>query len=320
MRSERKRWLTIGAFAVVYLVWGSTYFAIGLGIRSIPPMLMAGSRFLAAGCILSLWGLARGAAAPTAAQWARAGVAGFLMLVLGNGCVTWAVQYVPSSMAALLVASEPMWLVLAAWACFGGSRPGLRTSLGLATGLLGVGLLVAPQGGGFNAGVLAGSLAILLAAVAWAVGSLFLRTADLPSSPSLATGMQMLTGGAALTTLGLLRGEAAALDPAAISTTSALAWVYLIVFGSMLGFSAYGYLITATSPARLSTYAYVNPVVAVLLGGLVGRETIPPTAWLAMLIILASVVLVTAEEGEPSAEAEIAEAAILAPEALGDQA
>ena len=320
MRSERERWLTIGAFAVVYLVWGSTYFAIGLGIRSIPPMLMAGARVLAAGCILSLWGLARGAALPTAGQWARAGLAGFLMLVLGNGCVTWAVQYVPSSMAALLVASEPMWLVLAAWTCFGGSRPGLRTSLGLASGLLGVGLLVAPQGGGFNAGALAGSLAIILAAVAWAVGSLFLRTADLPSSPSLATGMQMLSGGAVLTALGLLRGEAAALDLAAVSTTSALAWVYLIVFGSMLGFSAYGYLITATSPARLSTYAYVNPVVAVLLGGLVGRETITPTAWVAMLIILASVVLVTAEESEPSAGAEIAEAAALAPEALGERA
>lgn len=319
MQAERKKWLTIGAFAVVYVVWGSTYFAIGLGLRSIPPMLMAGSRFLVAGGLLAGWGLARGAGLPTPAQWGRAGVAGFLMLVLGNGCVTWAVQYVPSSTAALLVASEPMWLVLAAWTCFGGRRPSLRTVLGLASGLVGVGLLVAPQGPAFNAGALAGALAILLAAMAWAVGSLFLRTADLPASPALATGMQMLMGGAALTMVGLLRGEAATLDLAAITATSALAWVYLIFFGSMLGFSAYGYLITATTPARLSTYAYVNPVVAVLLGGMVGREIIPPSAWLAMLVIVASVVLVTAD-GDPEPDGEAPEEPILLPEALGERA
>lgn len=319
MQSDRKKWLTIGAFAVVYLVWGSTYFAIGLGLRTIPPMLMAGSRFLVAGGILAGWALARGAGWPSAGQWSRAGVAGFLMLVLGNGCVTWAVQYVPSSMAALLVASEPLWLVLAAWICFGGSRPRLRTALGLATGLLGVSLLVAPQGAGVGAGVLAGSFAIILAAVAWAIGSLYLRTADLPASPAMATGMQMLTGGTALTAIGLIRGEAATLDLSAISGTSAMAWVYLIFFGSMLGFSAYGYLITATTPARLSTYAYVNPVVAVLLGGLVGRETITPTAWIAMLVILASVVLVTAEE-EAEPDGETPDEPILLTEALGERA
>ncbi len=320
MQSERKNWLTIGAFAVVYIVWGSTYFAIGLGVRSIPPLLMAGSRFLVAGAILSAWGLARGAARPTVAQWSRAAVAGFLMLVLGNGCVTWGVQYVPTSMAALLVASEPLWLVLTSWAFFGGSRPGLRTALGLASGLFGVGLLVAPQGSGFHPGALAGALAILLAAVAWAVGSLFLRTADISRSPALATGMQMLTGGAALTSLGLLRGEGATLDLSTVSAASASAWLYLVVFGSMLGFSAYAYLISATTPARLSTYAYVNPVVAVLLGGFVGRETITTSACIAMLIIVSSVILVTSDE-EAAADGDAVDESMVLPEAaLGESA
>jgi drug/metabolite transporter (DMT)-like permease len=304
MQADRKKWLTLAAFAVVYLVWGSTYFAIRVGLQSLPPLLMAGSRFLVAGTILAVWALARGASLPTRGHWLRAAVAGVLMLVFGNGCVTWAEQYVPSGIAALLVASEPFWLVLIAWGFFGGPRPGLRTSLGLVTGLLGVGLLVSPEGGDTGGMMLAGSLAILFAALTWAIGSLFLRTADLPASARLSTGMQMLTGGAILTALGLLRGEASGFDPAAVTTPSVLAWLYLVLFGSILAFSAYGYLITATTPARLSTYAYVNPVVAVLLGSLVGREPIAPLGWLAMVVIVASVALVTTGDGgrEPSSE------------------
>lgn len=298
MQADRKNWMTIAAFAVVYLVWGSTYFAIRIGLQSLPPLLMAGSRFLVAGTVLAAWAFARGASLPTRGQWLRAAVAGILMLVSGNGCVTWAEQYVPSGTAALLVASEPFWLVLIAWGFFGGRRPGVRTSLGLVTGLLGVGLLVSPEGGDTGGMMLAGSLAIVFAALTWAIGSLFLRTADLPASPRLSTGMQMLTGGAILAAFGLLRGEATGFNPAAVTTPSVLAWLYLIGFGSILAFSAYGYLISATTPARLSTYAYVNPVVAVLLGSLVGREPIGPLGWLAMVIIVASVALVTTGDTE----------------------
>src|SRR5207245_1857938 len=140
---------------------------------------------------------------------------------------------------------------------------------------------------------LAGSLAIIFAALTWAIGSLFLRAADLPASARLSTGMQMLTGGTILAALGLLRGEASGFDPPAVTAPSVLAWLYLVLFGSILAFSAYVYLITATTPARLSTYAYVNPVVAVLLGNLVGREPIAPLGWLAMIVIVASVALVT---------------------------
>lgn len=145
--------------------------------------------------------------------------------------------------------------------------------------------------------MLAGALAIIFAALTWAIGSLFLRTADMPASAPLSTGMQMLTGGAILSTLGLLSGEAPRFDPAAITAPSILAWLYLIFFGSILAFSAYGYLIAATTPARLSTYAYVNPVVAVLLGSVVGREPIAPLGWLAMVVIVASVALVTTGDG-----------------------
>lgn len=298
MRADRKKWLTLAAFAAVYLVWGSTYFAIRIGLRSMPPLLMAGSRFLVAGTILAAWSLARGAAPPTRGQWTRAAVAAVLMLVSGNGCVTWAEQYVPSGIAALLVASEPFWLVLIAWGFFGGPRPGVRTSLGLATGLVGVALLVSPEGGDTGGMMMAGAFAILFAALTWAIGSLFLRTADMPASAPLSAAMQMLTGGAILTGLGLLSGEASRFNPAAIATPSILAWLYLILFGSILAFSAYGYLITATTPARLSTYAYVNPVVAVLLGSLVGREPIAPMAWLAMVVIVGSVVMVTTGDRE----------------------
>ncbi len=298
MQADRKKWLTPTAFAVVYLVWGSTYFAIRVGLQSMPPLLMAGSRFLVAGTILAAWALARGAVLPTRGQWLRAALASVLMLVSGNGCVTWAEQYVPSGMAALLVASEPFWLVLAAWGFFGGPRPSLRTSLGLMTGLLGVGLLMSPEGGDTGGAMMAGAFAIIFAAFTWAIGSLFLRTADMPASAPLSAGMQMLIAGAILSGLGLLRGEATGFNPTSISGPSILAWLYLIGFGSILAFSAYGYLITATTPARLSTYAYVNPVVAVLLGSLIGREPIAPLGWLAMVVIVASVALVTTGDQE----------------------
>ena len=332
MRTERQssKWLTVAAFAVVYLVWGSTYLAIRFGLETMPPLLMAGTRFLTAGAILCAWALARGAKRPSREQWRRATVAGILMLVLGNGCVTWAEQYVPSGIAALLVASEPFWLVLLAWGFFGGRRPGARTAAGLVVGLLGVGLLVLPTGGDADAGdgMLAGSLAILLAALAWAAGSLYLRKPGLPDSPALATGMQMLSGGAILATLGLLRGEGHSFNLAAVSVTSALALLYLTLFGSILAFTAYAWLISATTPARLSTYAYVNPVVAVLLGRELAHEPIASQAWVAMVIIVTSVALVTTGEGATEAEAEPAEGEadrdasepMLLPGSLGEQA
>jgi len=255
------------------------------------------------------------------AQWRRAAVGGILMLAVGNGCVTWAEQYVPSSITALLIASEPLWLVLTAWAFFGGRRPGARMTAGLAIGLAGVAALVLPGGGEGEAGgmMLIGSLAVILAAFSWAVGSLYLRDAALPDSTALSTGMQMLAGGATLVTLGLLRGEAQTFHMASVSTASATAWLYLIVFGSLLGYTAYGWLITATTPARLGTYAYVNPVVAVLLGSLVEHEPITAAAWTAMVVILASVGLVTTGEAEEEEEPEEAEPLAL-PGVLGEQA
>ncbi|WP_422924744.1 drug/metabolite exporter YedA [Singulisphaera sp. PoT] len=320
MQFSRREWLTIAAFAVVYLVWGSTYLAIRIGLETMPPMLMAGVRFLIAGTILCSWALARGAKWPTRGQWLRSALAGFLMLVLGNGGVTWAEQYVPSGIAALLVASEPFSLVLLSWGFFGGRRPGLRTTAGLMIGLLGVALLIMPEVGDAKTGglMLAGSIAIILAAVAWAAGSLYLRKADLPESSTLSTGMQMLIAGAMLGSFGLSRGEGNAFDPAKFSTHSLLAFGYLICFGSILAFSAYSWLITATTPARLSTYAYVNPVIAVLLGSVVAHEPIAPLAWVAMFVIVASVALVTTGEVEDLQEGHEDEVVVL-PGTLGEQ-
>ena len=285
--------MTAAAFATVYLVWGSTYLAIRLGLESMPPLLMAGSRFLVAGAILHAWARARGADRPEPGHWKGAAVAGLLLIVAGNGGVTWAEQAVPSGLTALLVASEPIWLVLLSWACFGGERPGRRVVAGLALGMVGVGLLVVPSGE-LDGASTAGVVAILLSAIAWAAGSLSLRGASLPKSPALTTGMQMLVGGAVLVALGLARGEARAVHPDAISGASALAWLYLVAFGSIAAFSAYTYLLRVATPAHVSTYAYVNPVVAVALGRLVLDEPIAPAAWLAAAVILASVALVTA--------------------------
>jgi drug/metabolite transporter (DMT)-like permease len=310
-----RRLAVLGAFAVVYVVWGSTYLAIRLGLETLPPFLMAGVRFVIAGSLMAGWAVARGAGRPGWRHWRSAGITGVLLLAVGNGGVTWAEQSIPSGLTALLVASEPLWLVLVAWGWYGGLRPGVRTAAGLALGLASVGMLIRTGGGaeggalvatGATGGMLVGSLAVLVSCVAWAFGSLSLRDAERPDSGVLFTGMQMLVGGIVLVGLGLVCGEAHRVDLEAVTSTSVLSVVYLIVFGSILAYSAYTWLIDRVSPAMLSTYAYVNPVVAVLLGWAVAREPITPAAWVAMTVIVASVALVSTGENEaPAAEGEL---------------
>ncbi len=290
----------LAAFATVYLVWGSTYLAIRFGLETMPPFLMAGVRFLVAGTLLYGWARARGADRPTWDHWKVAATAGVLLLAVGNGGVTWAERSISSGLAALLVASEPLWLVLLAWGFFGGARPTGKIMAGLALGLLGVASLVVPGGELAVAGSAWGMVAVLVATVSWAVGSLLLRDAKRPDSPILGTGMQMLAGSAVLIAVGLARGEARGFDPAAVSTGSLLALLYLIVFGSIAAYTAYTWLLTVTTPARASTYAYVNPVVAVLLGHWLGAEKVSPIAWVSMAVIVGSVALVNTAEGPKS--------------------
>ncbi|HTY40680.1 MAG TPA: EamA family transporter [Thermoanaerobaculia bacterium] len=287
------------AFAAVYVLWGSTYLAIRFGVETIPPFVLAGLRHLTAGLLLYGWVRRRGAARPGGRHWRSAAIVGGLLLLGGNGLVTWAEQRVPSGLAALIVASVPIWMTLldASWRR---ERPDGVVMLGLALGLAGIALLAAPGSlaGGGRVDPL-GAAALLTASLLWATGSLVSRRVALPSSTLLATAMEMVAGGAILLVAAGATGELAHLSLSAVSTRSALSLVYLIVAGSLLGFTAYIFLLGATTPARVSTYAYVNPVVAVLLGWLFAGESVTPRAALAAVIIVAAVALIIRHGARP---------------------
>jgi drug/metabolite transporter (DMT)-like permease len=280
------------AFAAVYLLWGSTYLAIRFGVETIPPFIMAGLRHLTAGALLFAWLRARGARWPEWRHWKSAALIGGLMLLGGNGLVSWAEQRVPSGLAALIVASVPIWMTV-----FDGvlhrERPHGIVIAGLAVGLGGIALLVVPgrfAGGGHVDGV--GAAALLTAALLWAIGSLWSRRVPLPSSTLLATAIEMIAGGLILLAAAGATGEWAGFSFAEVSTRSLLALGYLVVAGSLLGFSAYIFLLGATTPARVSTYAYVNPVVAVFLGWAIAGETLTPRILIAAVVIVGAVAFI----------------------------
>jgi drug/metabolite transporter (DMT)-like permease len=284
----------IAAFAAVYLIWGSTYLAIRIAIETIPPFVMAGVRFLIAGTLLFAWARARGAPAPTRRHWIAAILIGVLLLTLGNGAVVWSEQRVASGLTALLVAMVPVWTVLVEWVGGTRQRPGAGTVAGLLIGLAGVALLVAPGhlAGGSRVDPLI-ALVLTGGSISWSIGSVYSHRAGLPRSPQLATAMEMLAGGGGLLLAGLASGELAAFHPAAVTGRSAVAVVYLIIFGSLIGFTAFVWLLRVSTPARVSTYAYVNPAVAVLVGWAMAGEQLSARTLLAAAIIVAGVVLIT---------------------------
>ncbi|MEN8375965.1 MAG: EamA family transporter [Gemmatimonadota bacterium] len=291
----------LAAFAAVYLIWGSTYLAIRFAIETLPGFLMAGVRFSIAGALLFAWTQARGAARPTGAQWKTAAVMGALMLLGGNGGVVWATEKVPSGIVALLVATVPLWMVLLDWAYGTGPRPSARVVLGLALGFAGAVLLVGPDAvGAADLVDPVRGLVALGASVSWAAGSIYARRAPQPKSPLVATAGQMMLGGLFLLLLGLGTGEAAEVNPAGFSTLSVASLGYLIVFGAIVGYSAYVWLLRVSTAARVSTYAYVNPVVAVFLGWLLASEPVTPRVLLAAAIIVAGVAVITSERTRPT--------------------
>jgi drug/metabolite transporter (DMT)-like permease len=264
-----------------------------VGVRSVPPFLLGGSRFVAAGGLLYAFLRARGVRAPTRAEWARAAVAGCLMLTAANGLVTWAERQVPSNLAALIVAAVPIYMALLDWARPGGVAPARRVLAGIGVGALGMALLV--SGGRASAheasGLAIGS--VLLSGLCWSAGSLYSRYGAMHPHPVLAAAQQMLAGGIVMLGVGALRGEPRAVAVAGVSVASALALAYLTLFGSVVGFSAYGWLVRATTPARLSTVAYVNPAVAVVLGWALLGERLGPRALAGAALIVCAVLVMT---------------------------
>lgn len=302
------------AFLAIYLIWGSTYLAIRFAIETLPPFLMAGTRFLIAGAVLYAWMRLRGTPRPQGFQWRNTAIVGGLMLLGGNGGVVWSEQLVPSGLAAVLIATTPLWMVLLGW-LWRGARPSRRVVIGLTLGFSGVVLLVGP--GALNGqGPIAplGAAVLILAALSWATGSLFAQRARLPAASLLATAMEMLAGGALLLIAGLVTGEWVRVDLSAVSMRSLLALVYLILFGSLVGFSAYTWLLRVTTIARASTYAYVNPVVAVFLGWALAGETLTLPTLLATAVIVAGVMLIISQQ----ARSRILAAETPAPSAVGE--
>lgn len=287
--------LVLTAFAALYLVWGSTYLGVGIAVQSIPPFLMAGSRFVLAGTLLYAVMRWRGAPRPNGRQWGAAAIIGALLLVIGNGGVTWAQQYVPSGIAALMVAAVPAWIALSDWLRPGGRRPTLPVVAGVAMGFAGIAFLVSGKNpSGAQLVHPWGAVALVASTVAWAIGSIYARHAPMPRHTLLAVAMQMMAGGGLQLLVGVARGEAQQFSPAAITPASGWAWVYLTLIGSLVGFTAYAWLLQVSTPARVSTYAYVNPLIAVLLGHVILKEPVPAGVAVAGALILGAVVLLTA--------------------------
>jgi drug/metabolite transporter (DMT)-like permease len=295
------------SFALVYVLWGATFFAMRIGVESFPPLILAGMRHFSVGLVLSPLLRWRTGIRPTAEQWRTAATTGVLLLSVGNGGVCWAEQTVPSGIAALLVATVTLWMVIVDWLRPGGHRPSARILFGIVMGFVGMVILIGPARLGLSGRVDPIGAAVLIAAsLAWACGSLYSKHGTLPSSPMLGVAMQGLCGGATLWIMSLFSGEVARFHPAAAPLRAWMAVGYLMVFGSCIGFTAYLYILKKSTAARVGTYAFVNPIVALVIGWVLGGEALSPRTLLAAAVILTAVVLViTAPHRNPSEAAEV---------------
>ena len=299
---KTKIWI---ALLALYIVWGSTYLGIRFAVETIPPFLHAALRFLISGVILYAWRRASGDPAPTAGNWKSTAIVGTALLLGGNGLVAWAEQSVPSGIAALMISTSPFWLVLFESMRTGGTRPTWQAILGLVVGFGGVFILIGPSEitGVENSFDTFGVILLLLAPLFWSMGSIYARGADMPKSTLLSTGMQMLTGAVALFIVSVVKGELNGFSFGLVSMRSWLALAYLVTFGSLIGFVSFGWLLHNAPVSLTSTYAYVNPVVAVLLGYLFADEVLNGRILVATAIIIGSVVLInSARQAKVKAE------------------
>ena len=281
------------AFAAIYLIWGSTYLAIRFAVETLPPFLMLFARFFTAGVLMYLFLRWRGEARPTAREWLGGAVIGGLLLLGGTGAVGWAEQWIDSGLAALIVAIVPVWMVVLDWVGPERRRPTRAVIAGLVLGLVGVAVLVGPvdlSGGGRMQFI--GSAVVVFGTLCWATGSVYGTHLPHPSSPWMSAALQMTAGGILLLIFGTAMGEWSRVDPSQMSARSLGALAYLVVFGSLIAFAAYVFLLRHEAPARVGSYAYVNPVVAVFLGWALAAEPVTPRTIVAAAIILTGVVLI----------------------------
>jgi drug/metabolite transporter (DMT)-like permease len=301
---KTKVWI---ALLALYIVWGSTYLAIRFAVETIPPFMHASLRFLISGAILYAWRRMSGDPAPTAGNWKSTAIVGTALLLGGNGLVAWAEQSVPSGIAALMISTSPFWLVLFESMRAGGSKPTWQGILGLVIGFSGVFLLIGPAEitGGEGSFETFGVILLLLAPLFWSMGSIYARGADMPKSTLLSTGMQMLMGAVALFIVSAFKGEFTGFSLGEVSSRSWWGLIYLITFGSLVGFVSYGWLLHNAPVSLTSTYAYVNPIVAVFLGWLLAGEELNARIVIASAIIIGSVVLInSARQAKPTVKAK----------------
>ncbi|HET7105833.1 MAG TPA: EamA family transporter [Candidatus Acidoferrum sp.] len=295
------RSMVLIAFAAVYVLWGSTYFFIRIGVETIPPFVLAGIRHIAIGLVFYPLFRYQSKEKPTAAQWRTTVITGLLLLLCGNGALSWAETRVPSGIASLLVATVSLWMVILDWLRPCGVRPAPRVLIGFVLGFAGIALLVGPShlGGSERVNPL-GAVVLILGSLAWAAGSIYSRHHPVPHSPLLGVAMQSLAGGAGLWIVAAATGELHQFHPAQVTLRSWLAVLYLFSFGSALGFSAYIYILKHSSASRVATYAFVNPVVALFLGWSLGGEAISLRTLIASGTILAAVLLVILAPHKPT--------------------
>ena len=301
--THRPRWLTLLAFSIIYFVWGSTFLAIRIGVHQVPPLLLAAMRFLVAGLVLYGWTMARGERSPDRRQWASAFFLAFLIFVLDYGLLFWAEQRVPSGLAAVMMATIPVFMALSEILILRTQKLTVRLAMALVIGIAGVAVLVSRSlnlGGAPIDGT--GAVALIIGAISWSIASALSRKLPLPSSKIVSSGAQMLAGGVLLTIASASVGEFRSFHPAAVSLAAWLSLLYLIVAGSIIGFTAYVWLIHHESPTKVGTYAYVNPVVAVIIGYFFGGEPIGPRTVLGTAFVIVSVVVITtARANKPAA-------------------
>jgi drug/metabolite transporter (DMT)-like permease len=300
---HRPAWKTLLAFAIIYFVWGSTFLAIRIGVHEVPPFFLAAMRFFIAGLVLFCWMIAHGETLPNRRQWMSIFLLAFLIFVLDYGLLFWAEQRVPSGIAAVMMATIPVFMALSEIVFLGTQKLTARLALALIVGIGGVAVLMSRS---LNLGgapiETAGAVALLIGSISWSIASILTRKLPLPASKVMSSGAQMLTGGVFLTLASAALGEFHSFHPSTISRGAWLALLYLIVFGSIIGFTAYVWLIHHESPTKVGTYAYVNPVVAVLIGYFLGGEALGLRAILGTLCVLVSVLVITTTQAKKPAE------------------